>query len=255
MNSKFCCIMYLRSDIVIKFLWYVYFGIYMLFSMRFKVKLYFLKKKSPELADDYAYEKLREISRHVIKKTNTKVVVKGIENFTDEPCVLVANHQGIFDAFLLFACIDKKLGFIAKKEILRVPLVGSWMKESKTIFIDRENPRQMVGSINAGIENIKLGYSMVIFPEGTRSLSSTMGEFKKGSMKLATKVGVPIVPITIDGTYRVLETGNMVRGNTIYLVVHPPIYTKDMAKEEQQNLTDKIYTIIGDELKEISKNK
>ena len=240
---------------MIKFLWYVYFGIYMLFTMRFKVKLYFLKKKSPQLADDYAYEKLREISRHVIKKSNTKVIVKGIENLPDEPCVLVGNHQGIFDAFLLFACIDRKLGFIAKKEILRVPLVSSWMKESKTIFIDRENPRQMVGSINEGIKNIKLGYSMVIFPEGTRSLSQDMGEFKRGSMKLATKVGVPIVPITIDGTYKVLETGNRVRGNTNYLVIHPPIYTKDLTKEEQQNLTEKIYTVIKNELKEINKNK
>ncbi|MBC8060768.1 MAG: 1-acyl-sn-glycerol-3-phosphate acyltransferase [Clostridiaceae bacterium] len=190
-----------------------------------------------------------------MKRSNTKVVVKGLENLPNEPCVLVGNHQGIFDAFLLFASIDRKLGFIAKKEILRVPLVGSWMKESKTIFIDRENPRQMVSSINAGIDNIKSGYTMVIFPEGTRSLSSDMGEFKKGSMKLATKVGVPIVPITIDGTYRVLETGNKVTGNTNYLVIHPPIYTKDLSKEEQQNLTDKIYNIIEDELKEISKNK
>lgn len=240
---------------MIKFLWYAYFGIYMLFTMRFKIKLYFLKKKSPELADDYAYEKLRQISSHVIKKSNTKVIVKGIENLPDEPCVLVGNHQGIFDAFLLFACIDKKLGFIAKQEILKVPLVGSWMKESKSIFIDRKNPRQMVSSINGGIENIKLGYSMVIFPEGTRSLSSSMGEFKKGSMKLATKVGVPIVPFTIDGTYKVLETGNKVMGNTNYLVIHPPIDTKDLSKEEQQDLTDKIHSIIEDELKEISKNK
>lgn len=247
--------MYLRSDNVIKFLWYIYFGIYMLFTMRFKIKLYFLKKKSTALADDYAYEKLREIARHVIKKSNTKVILKGIENLPDEPCVLVGNHQGIFDAFLLFACIDRKLGFIAKQEILTVPLVGSWMKESKTIFIDRENPRQMVSSINAGIENIKLGYSMIIFPEGTRSLSSNMGEFKKGSMKLATKVGVPIVPITIDGTYKVLETGNRVRGNTNHLVIHPAIDTKDLSKEEQQNLTDRIYDIINNELKEINKNK
>jgi 1-acyl-sn-glycerol-3-phosphate acyltransferase len=247
--------MYLRSDSVIKFLWYVYFGLYMLSTMRFKIKLYFLKKKSPKLADDYAYEKLRQIARHVIKKSNTKVIVKGLENLPEEPCVLVGNHQGIFDAFLLFACINSKLGFIAKQEILKVPLVGSWMKESKTIFIDRENPRQMVSSINAGIDNIKLGYSMVIFPEGTRSLSSEMGEFKKGSMKLATKIGVPIVPITIDGTYKVLETGNRVRGNTNHLVIHPPIYTKDLSKEEQQELTDKIYSIIKDELKEISKNK
>jgi len=237
---------------MIKFLWYAYFAVYMLFTMRFKIKLCFLRNKSMEIADDYAYEKLRQISKHVLKKSNTKVIVKGIENLPDEPCVLVCNHQGIFDAFLLFACIDKKLGFIAKKEILRIPLVGSWMKESKSIFIDRKNPRQMVSSINAGVENIKLGYSMVIFPEGTRSLSSVMGEFKKGSMKLATKVGVPIVPITIDGTYKVLETGNRVSGNTNYLVVHPPIYTKDLSKEEQQSLTDKIHTIIGDELKKIN---
>ena len=227
----------------------------MIFSMRYKIKLKYLQKYKPELADDYAYKKLKQIATHVIKKSKTKVIVKGMENIPKEPCVFIGNHQGIFDAFLLIYCLDLKIGFIAKQEIRKTPLVGAWMKESKSVFIDRGNPRQMVKSIDAGVENLKQGYPMVIFPEGTRSLSSTMGTFKKGSLKLATKIGAPIVPMTIDGSYRVLEVGKNVTGNTINLVFHPVVETKDLSKEEQLNLTEKVQKIVSDGLDNICKNK
>lgn len=157
--------------------------------------------------------------------------------------------------FLLIYCLDLKIGFIAKQQIRKTPLVGSWMKESRSVFIDRENPRQMVAAIDAGVENLKKGFPMVIFPEGTRSLSSTMGKFKKGSLKLATKIGAPIVPMTIDGSYRVLEVGDKVRGNTINLIFHPAVVTKGLSKEDQLKLTDEVENIVRQGLDTINKNK
>src|SRR5699024_1808110 len=91
-------------------------------------------------------------------------------------------------------------GFIAKVELTKFPIVSQWMKEMKCIFMDRSDRRQSLQSIKEGINILKNGHSMVIFPEGTRSKSDAMGEFKAGSMTLATKSGVPIVPITISGS-------------------------------------------------------
>ncbi|MFD3157004.1 lysophospholipid acyltransferase family protein [Haloimpatiens sp. FM7330] len=220
---------------MIKLLWYTYFGIYMMvFSITGKTKMFFLKGKSQEVIDEYVYKKVKSLSDHILKKSKTKTIVKGLENIPDEPCVFISNHQAIFDGFLLYSNLNRLTGFIAKKEIIKIPLVSTWLRAVHSVFIDRKNVREGLKSINEGVENLKKGYSMIIFPEGTRSLKSEMGEFKKGSMKLAIKANVPIVPITVDGTYKVLEVGNKVRGNTVKMTVHKPIYIEKLSKEERE---------------------
>lgn len=233
---------------MIKLLWYGYFVIYLLFTLRWRVKYNYLKRKSPEEAALYAHQKVIQMSEHILKVSRTQVEVIGKENLPDETCVFISNHQAIFDAFLLFAHVGRPIGFIAKKEIDKLPIVRSWLKYSNTIFMDRSDPRDSVRAINAGAENLKRGCSMAIFPEGTRSLKSEMADFKKGSLKLAIKAKVPVVPVTIDGTYRVLEVGNKVRGHKISLVIHKPIYPNTLPKEEQNELTDKLHDIIEEEL-------
>ena len=234
---------------MIKLLWYLYFGIYLLLTSLYKIKINYLKKKDEKMAMEYAFKKAKEISNHVLKKSKTEVIFSGGENIPDGPCVFIANHQAIFDGFLLLSYVDKPFGFIAKKEIKKIPLVRSWLSDINSIFIDRQNVREAIKAINEGIKKLNDGYSMAIFPEGTRSLSSNMNSFKKGSLKLATKAKVPIVPITIDGTYRVLEVGNIVRGHKVKMVVHKPIYTDNLSNEEKENLHIFIKDIIEKELK------
>lgn len=233
---------------MVKKLWYTYFGIYLTLMSTYKFKMKSLKKKSAEKAEEYVFSKAKKLSDHVLKKSKTVTEVSGLENIPDETCVFIANHQAIFDGFMLFSFINKKFAFIAKKEIKKIPLIGTWMTDLNTVFIDRGNPRASVQAINEGVQKLKEGYSMAIFPEGTRSLSSEIGTFKKGSMKLAIKAGVPIVPITIDGTYRILETGNKVTGNKVKMIVHKPIYIDKLSKEEQKNLVDKVQNIIEEAL-------
>lgn len=235
---------------MIKLFWYIYFAIYLLVNtITGRTKLFFMKKKSRELADKYAYKKLQSISHHVLKKSKTNASIEGKENIPEEPCLFVSNHQAIFDTFLLIASIDKLTGFIAKKEIEKIPLIGSWMKQINTVYIDRKNIREGMKAINRGVENLKNGYSMIIFPEGTRSLKSEMAEFKKGSMKLALKANVPIVPITIDGTYRVLEVGNQVSGNSVKIVFHKPVYLEDLSEADKKNLSQILHDVIESGLK------
>lgn len=234
---------------MIKLLWYIYFIIFLIiYSVTTKIKLYFLRKKSFELADKYVYEKMKTMANHIIKKSKTKTEVTGLENIPNETCLFVCNHQAMFDGFLLLANINNISGFIAKKEIKKIPLVRSWLSAIHTIYIDRSNIREGMKAINKGVENLKKGYSMIIFPEGTRSLSSTMGEFKKGSMKLALKANVPVVPITIDGTYRILEVGNVVRGHKVKMTIHEPIYLDNLTQLEKKNLSEKVYHIIQNAL-------
>lgn len=237
---------------MIKKLWYSYFGIYLLFASSYKIKARFLRKRSQEEADEYILKKTQKLSKHILKKSKTITEVEGIENIPEEPCVFISNHQAIFDGFMLTAFINKSTGFIAKKEIKKIPLVSSWLSDMHSIFIDRKNIKESLRAINEGVENIKKGYSMVIFPEGTRSLKSEMGEFKKGSFKLATKAGAPIVPITLDGTYNVLEVGNQVTGNKIKMVIHKPIYLDTLSREEIRELPKTVHEIIYKELKKIS---
>ncbi|MCY6354276.1 lysophospholipid acyltransferase family protein [Clostridium sp. ZS2-4] len=234
---------------MIKLLWYIYFAMYLLLnSITGEIKLFFLRKKSIKLADEYVHEKVKKISDHVLKKSKTKTNVLGLENIPDEPCVFICNHQAIFDGFLLTSNINRLTGFIAKKEIKKIPLVRSWLSAMHTIYIDRKNIREGVKAINEGVENLKNGYSMIIFPEGTRSLKSEMAEFKRGSMKLALKANVPIVPVTIDGTYKVLEVGNKVQGHSVKMIVHKPIYLETLSESEKKNLSKITHDIIENAL-------
>lgn len=228
-----------------KILWYIYFAFYLFYISIFSgIKLFFLSKKSKKIGDIYAYETTRNISKHVLRVSKTKTDIRGLENIPEEPCIFVCNHQAMFDAFLLIANISKLTGFISKKEIKSYPLIGYWIKKMHSVFIDRQNTRQAVKAINEGVENLKKGYSMIIFPEGTRSLSSGMGEFKKGSMKLALKSRAPIVPITIDGTYRVLEVGDKVRGHLVKMIVHKPIYLDKISQLDKKNLSQILHDLI-----------
>lgn len=239
---------------MIKIFWYSYFGVYLAFISLSKIKLALIRRKSQAKADEYAYSKVVKMVQHLMKKSKTTAVVTGLEHIPKEPCVFIGNHQAIFDGFLLLGYVGRPMGFIAKKEIGKMPLIGSWLRDSHTVFIDRDDPRDSVKAINAGVENLRNGISMAIFPEGTRSLGGDVKEFKKGSMKLALKSGAPIVPITIYGAYKVLEVGNKVRGNTIKMVVHKPIYVDQLSKEEQGTLASTVQKIIEDELDKIKEN-
>lgn len=238
-----------------KMVWYLYFSIYLSISSFILIKIKIMQKKSPKEAETYAFRKAQNIAKYVLKVSKTSVEVSGIENIPKEKCVFIANHQAIFDGFVLLTYIDKPFGFIAKKEIQKIPLISSWIKSIGSIYINRKSPRQSIKTIQEGVEKINGGYSMMIFPEGTRSLESKMNSFKKGSMKLAIKSKACIVPITIDGTYNVLEVGKKVTGNKVKMVIHKPIYVNSLGKEEQQNLAEYVQNIIEMELNNICKLK
>jgi 1-acyl-sn-glycerol-3-phosphate acyltransferase len=186
-----------------------------------------------------------------VKWSGCTFILSGKENLPSKgPVVYVANHQSIFDIGAFFAYLPFPKGFIAKIETQKIPIMRSWMVEMNCIFMDRQNIKKSAQSIADGVEILKKGHSsMVIFPEGHRSRSDLLGEFKSGSFKLALRSKVPIIPITIDGTYKGLEANNFfVKPVDIKITIHPVIETADLTRDEAIALPKKVKEIIASKL-------
>ena len=182
------------------------------------------------------------------------LVVEGLENLPEEgPVVIVGNHQGYADIAAYFAAFRKfQFAFVAKKELAKIPLYGKWMPRIRSVFIERDDPRASLEAIKAGIDLIEKGFSLVIYPEGTRSKGPVPGPFMKGSLKLATKPGVPIVPVSMHGTYKMYEQTGVIRPATIRIIVHEPIETKGLSRQEERELNDRVEKIVKDGLRELA---
>ncbi len=180
------------------------------------------------------------------KSAGMNINVYGRENLPiNGPVLYISNHQGYADIVALCSVLDTvQFGFIAKNDLAKVPLYGKWIDMIRSVMINRENPRDAFKAITKGINLIKDGYSMLIFPEGTRSKGGEIGEFKPGATKLATKPKVPIVPITLDGTWKIFEEKGYLTPGDVNILIHPPISTKDLTPDEEKDLSEKVRDII-----------
>ena len=177
-----------------------------------------------------------KVAKHF--KTNIKVI--NPENLPEEgPCVYVSNHQSYADILVLLNVIKHQTGFIAKEELASIPVFSKWILRIGSLFILRGDARESLKTISEGVDMIKDGYSLVIFPEGTRSRGGQMGEFKPGSLKLATKAKTVVVPLTINGSYKMYEEpGQITKNVTIEITVHKPVDTSQMDRKELAGLSE-----------------
>lgn len=165
-----------------------------------------------------------------------KTTVIGIENIPkDEAVLYVGNHNGFFDTVIAYSLMPGLTGFVAKKETEKVPLLRVWMRYLYCLFLDRDDIREGLKTILAGIEQIKSGISVMIFPEGTRSKDGTMAEFKEGSFKLAQKSGCKIIPICQNNT-RVIFDDHMPFVKAAHTVIEfgKPIDINELAPEDKK---------------------
>lgn len=199
-----------------------------------------------EKRDKMVSEVVPNWARKLIELSGSEVEVVGEENLPkDETVLFVSNHQGNFDIPLLLGYIDKPKAFMAKKEMEKMPMVSTWMKYMQCVFMDRDNPRESLKAIKQGSEKLKEGYSMVIFPEGTRSEDGQLKDFKQGAFKLATKSKVPIVPVTISGSNRIMEKGSIkINPAKVKLVIAEPVYMTEEYEKDTKLLSEKIKAVI-----------
>lgn len=190
----------------------------------------------------------------IVNKLGIQLNVSGLENIPEEgPVLFVSNHQGYCDIPIFGAAIQtKQFGFIAKSSLKKIPLYGKWIEDVRSVFIERDDPRESLKAIERGIELLKQGFSLGVFPEGTRSQGPEMGDFKKGSLRIATKTGIPVVPVTLNGTWKMFEEHGYPSTAKVDFIVHPAIETKDMPKAEANTLTEKVESIIRSMLDELN---
>lgn len=222
---------------------------YMIFMSSKSIKLWVIKKTKGEKAGiEYTGKVAQRWARFTVKIIGLNITIKGKENIPNEPCCYMGNHTSILDIPVLINSVDKCMGFIAKKEMLDAPFLSFWLKQYKCVALDRENAREAIKTIKEGAEYIKEGYSMAIFPEGTRNQDGKLREFKKGSLKLATLAKAPIVPVTIEGAYRAFEKDRKFRPIDLTITFSEPFYTKDLTRDEEKELMDKVRTVIAEKL-------
>lgn len=231
--------------------WFVYFWLFQLVSTLFLLVYFLLGLLGREKSQaDFLNWLSRTWARQMVALAGGRVEVSGLKNLPARSGVLfVANHQGAFDIPLLLGFIPGLKGFVSKKENSRFPILGIWMKLLHCIIIDRSDLRQSARAIARGVRDLQAGRSLVIFPEGTRSKSGCLNQFRDGSFKLATRSGAAIVPLTIDGSYRLLE-GNHGRigPGTIRLHIHPPVILADLPAEQKSNAAELVRGIIASRL-------
>jgi 1-acyl-sn-glycerol-3-phosphate acyltransferase len=128
------------------------------------------------------------------------VSVEGAEHIAAPPYLFMSNHQSALDISVLLSCLPVPFKFVAKRELFRIPVFGRAIKKAGYINIDRDNPREALKAIEDAVAKIKSGVSVLIFPEGTRSPDGNLLPFMKGAFSLATRAGVPVVPLAVIGT-------------------------------------------------------
>ena len=159
--------------------------------------------------------------------------VEGEENlWKQRPAVFIFNHQSAVDALLMTKLIRRDVTGVGKKELARNPIFGTLGRAMGAVFVDRANTAKAVEALAPAVEALKQGRSLMIAPEGTRSLTPRLGRFKKGAFHMAMQAGVPIVPVVFRNALDAMpKDGLVVRPATIEVVVLEPIDTSDWTVE------------------------
>lgn len=159
--------------------------------------------------------------------------------------VFVANHQGAFDIFLVYGFLNQNIKWIQKQSLRKIPLVGFASEKAGHVFVDNSNLSTRAETIDRAKAQIADGVSMVIFPEGARTLTGKMGRFKRGAYYIAYDMRLPIVPITINGSYDVLKRNTrQLKPGRLEMVIHPPIPTVGLTESDLPELIDRTKEII-----------
>ena len=182
-----------------------------------------------------------------IKIAGVTTTVIGEENVPkDEAVLYVGNHRSYFDILLTYVRVPRPTGYVAKVEMLRWPLLSNWMKNLHCLFLDRKDIKKGLKTILAGVEKVKSGISICIFPEGTRNkVNNSFLPFKEGSFKIAEKANAPIIPITLNNTGAIFED-HLPKIYKTHVVIEygKPIRISELSIEEKKNIGSYVQNIM-----------
>ncbi len=186
----------------------------------------------------------------ILKIMFIPVKVEGRENLhKGESYVFVSNHQGAFDIFLIFGYLNRNFKWMMKWQLRKIPFVGYACERSHQIFVDKRTPSKIKETYTKAREILKEGISLVVFPEGSRSFTGHMGTFKRGAFMLADEIRLPVVPLTINGSFDILpRTKKWPCWHPMSLTIHAPIYPEGNGPEQIKQTMEKSYETIMNSL-------
>lgn len=169
----------------------------------------------------------------------------------EQSYVFVANHQGAFDIFLVYGYLGHNFKWLMKQALRKMPLVGFASKKAGHVFVDQSSRKGIVETMRQTRDTLRDGMSTVVFPEGHRTPDGKMAEFKKGAFQTALSLKLPIVPVTIDGAYKVLPIHSWTMyPAAISLTFHDPIATEGLTSDDLPKLIQDVHQIIESGLKD-----
>lgn len=186
-----------------------------------------------------------------LRLSGMKVKVRGLEHLdARQTYVFTSNHRSFLDTATLFAYLGRRIGMLAKKELLKVPILGYGMGFVNIMAIDRSNRQRAIETVQAATERIRSGVSFGVFADGTRALPGKLLPFKKGAFYMAIEAGVPIVPVAMKNTDMLMGKGTgEARPGTIEMVLLPPVPTLGLSTDaDVEQLVARVHSQIAEEL-------
>lgn len=223
----------------------VFFGFIAILTI-FLYPFMFIASILPEVRKTVPHIIARLWAKIIIWVTGVKVSIKGLENINiNYPYVYAMNHQSYFDIFAILSALPVQFKWMAKKQLFYIPFLGWAMRNCNYIPVDRKKPKSAHKALKKALEFINQGYSIIIFPEGTRSKDGYIGPFKTGGIVLALRSNKPIVPVTIIGTRYVLpKGGHFIRSGHVKVIIDKPIPTEGYKEAEKEKLANILRDVI-----------
>lgn len=196
---------------------------------------------------DYLHNYARLWAKVGLRLSGVRLTVVGREHLrAGEPVIYMSNHASNFDILALFAGLPGQFRWLAKDELFRIPLFGLAMRRAGYIPLDRSDRKKAVHSMAEAAKRIRAGASVVIFPEGTRSVDGTLQPLKKGGFLIALKAAVPVQPVAISGSFAVMpKSGCRIHGGQIEVRILPAIATAELSAADTEKLLATVRERIG----------
>ncbi len=180
--------------------------------------------------------------RMALNKVN---IIKSDKLEKDQSYVFVPNHQGAFDIFLIYGYLGHNIKWVQKQQLRKIPFVGKASEIAGHVFVDQSNLKSMKATIAKAKAQLGNGVSISIFPEGSRTSTGKMGKFKRGAFIIAKEMGLPVVPVTVNGPFDVMKIHTYIfNPGKLELIIHDPIPTVDLSDEDIPELMNKCHDIV-----------
>jgi 1-acyl-sn-glycerol-3-phosphate acyltransferase len=197
----------------------------------------------------FMYESFMIALRRALRMAGIRVHVEGLENIPAGVCVFASNHASNIDPVALVPNIPRRVSLLAKKEVFRIPVLSKALRLGKLIPVDRADKESAAQSVETGVNYLKDGLSFCVYPEGTRSKDGRLMPFKKGTFVMAIRAGVPVVPVSLAGTQRLMRKGDWtIHPGEVTVRFGPAVNAAEYSGDQRDVLRKRVEELVADGL-------